>query len=87
MIEDRLSTLNEEKEELAQYQQWDKTRRALEYTIHNQDLNETKNKLEQVIFDCFFSRDEFLVNFFYRAFLLQCLKFSITFVFSVGKQA
>ena len=48
MIEDRLSTLNEEKEELAQYQQWDKTRRALEYTIHNQDLNETKNKLEQV---------------------------------------
>jgi len=49
MIEDRLSTLNEEKEELAQYQQWDKTRRALEYTIHNQDLNETKNKLEQVI--------------------------------------
>ena len=48
MIEDRLSTLNEEKEELAQYQQWDKKRRALEYTIHNQDLNETKNKLEQV---------------------------------------
>ena len=57
MIEDRLSTLNEEKEELAQYQQWDKTRRALEYTIHNQDLNETKNKLEQVLevfFDFFF---------------------------------
>lgn len=48
MIEDRLSTLNEEKEELAQYQHWDKTRRALEYTIHNQDLNDTKGKLEQV---------------------------------------
>ncbi|XP_076824516.1 structural maintenance of chromosomes protein 3-like [Clavelina lepadiformis] len=48
MIEDRLSTLNEEKEELAQYQQWDKTRRALEYTIHNQELNETRNKLDQL---------------------------------------
>jgi len=49
MIEDRLSTLKEEKEELAQYQQWDKTRRALEYTIHNQELNDTRNKLDQVI--------------------------------------
>nr|CAB3266386.1 structural maintenance of chromosomes protein 3-like [Phallusia mammillata] len=48
MIEDRLSTLKDEKEELAQYQQWDKTRRALEYTIHNQELNETRNKLDQL---------------------------------------
>ncbi|XP_039261631.1 structural maintenance of chromosomes protein 3-like [Styela clava] len=46
MIEDRLSTLNEEKEELAQYQQWDKTRRALEYTIYNQELTDTRNKLD-----------------------------------------
>lgn len=48
MIEDRLSTLKSEKEELAQYQQCDKTRRSLEYTIFNLDLTETKNKLETV---------------------------------------
>lgn len=34
-IEERLHTLEEEKEELAQYQKWDKMRRALEYTIYN----------------------------------------------------
>ena len=51
MIEERLSTLKDEKEELAQYQQWDKKRRALEYTIHNQELNDTRNKLDQVFYN------------------------------------
>lgn len=37
-----------EKEELAQYQKWDKMRRALEYTIYNQELNETRAKLDEV---------------------------------------
>nr|XP_018670625.1 structural maintenance of chromosomes protein 3-like isoform X2 [Ciona intestinalis] len=46
MIEDRLATLKDEKEELAQYQKWDKTRRGLEYTIHNQELNETRGKID-----------------------------------------
>jgi structural maintenance of chromosome 3 (chondroitin sulfate proteoglycan 6) len=47
-IEDRLSTLEEEKEELKEYQKWDKKRRALEYTIHDRELNETKKKLEEL---------------------------------------
>lgn len=50
-IEERLHTLEEEKEELAQYQKWDKMRRALEYTIYNQELNETRAKLDEV--SCF----------------------------------
>ena len=37
-IEDRLATLEEEKEELKEYQKYDKMRRALEYTIHDKDL-------------------------------------------------
>ena len=47
-IEDRLSTLEEEKEELKAYQKWDKKRRALEYTIHDRELNETKKKLDEL---------------------------------------
>jgi len=34
-IEDKLSTLEEEKEELKEYQKYDKMRRALEYQIHD----------------------------------------------------
>ncbi|XP_028129078.1 structural maintenance of chromosomes protein 3 [Diabrotica virgifera virgifera] len=44
-IEERLSTLEEEKEELKQYQNYDKIRRALEYIIHELELNENKKKL------------------------------------------
>ena len=51
-IEERLHTLEDEKEELAQYQKWDKMRRALEYTIYNQELNETRAKLDEVCVFC-----------------------------------
>ncbi|XP_050306301.1 structural maintenance of chromosomes protein 3 [Anthonomus grandis grandis] len=44
-IVDRLSTLEEEKEELKQYQHYDKIRRALEYIIHEVELTENKKKL------------------------------------------
>ncbi|KAJ3614725.1 hypothetical protein NHX12_018296 [Muraenolepis orangiensis] len=47
-IEERLHTLEDEKEELAQYQKWDKMRRALEYNIYNQELNETRAKLDEL---------------------------------------
>lgn len=47
-IEDRLSTLEEEKEELKAYQQHDKTRRALEYVIHEAELKENKRKKEEL---------------------------------------
>ena len=47
-IQSRLDTLNEEKEELKQYQKWDKSRRMLEFTIHDNELKETKQKLEDL---------------------------------------
>ncbi|XP_056647941.1 structural maintenance of chromosomes protein 3 [Diorhabda sublineata] len=47
-IEERLSTLEEEKEELKQYQHYDKIRRALEYIIHEVELNENKKKLVEL---------------------------------------
>ncbi|XP_050426142.1 structural maintenance of chromosomes protein 3-like [Adelges cooleyi] len=47
-IEDRLSTLEEEKEELKEYQIWDKKRRTLEYCIHDRELKETQRKLEEM---------------------------------------
>ena len=48
VIDERLSTLDEEKEELKQYQKWDKMRRSLEYTIHDHELKDSKRKLEEV---------------------------------------
>ncbi|XP_013420555.1 structural maintenance of chromosomes protein 3 [Lingula anatina] len=47
-IEERLSTLEEEKEELKAYQKWDKMRRSLEYTIHDHELRDTRKKLEEL---------------------------------------
>lgn len=47
-IEERLGTLESEKEELKQYQKWDKERRCLEFTIHDKELRETREKLEQI---------------------------------------
>jgi len=47
-IEDRLATLEEEKEELKEYQKYDKMRRALEYTIHDRELQETRKKLTEM---------------------------------------
>ncbi|XP_059093382.1 structural maintenance of chromosomes protein 3-like [Tigriopus californicus] len=47
-IEDRLATLEEEKEELKEYQKYDKMRRALEYTIHDRELQETRKKLNEM---------------------------------------
>lgn len=48
ITEERLKTLEEEKEELKEYQRWDKQRRCLEYTIHERELKENKRKLEEL---------------------------------------
>ncbi|XP_064383725.1 structural maintenance of chromosomes protein 3-like isoform X2 [Halichondria panicea] len=45
---ERLSTLKEEKEELSKYQELDKMRRSLEYTIHDKELRDTREKLEKL---------------------------------------
>ncbi|GMS87806.1 hypothetical protein PENTCL1PPCAC_9981, partial [Pristionchus entomophagus] len=45
-IEDRLKTLESEKEDLKEYQKWDKTKRSVEYTIYEQEIREAKDKLE-----------------------------------------
>uniref|UniRef100_A0A6A7FP57 Structural maintenance of chromosomes protein 3 n=1 Tax=Hirondellea gigas TaxID=1518452 RepID=A0A6A7FP57_9CRUS len=47
-IEERLGTLEEEKEELKEYQKYDKMRRSLEYTIHDRELKETRKKLDDM---------------------------------------
>ncbi|KAK3140087.1 hypothetical protein QOZ80_5AG0395600 [Eleusine coracana subsp. coracana] len=44
-LEERLSELDEEKEELKKYQQLDKQRRSLEYTILDHELNDARNEL------------------------------------------
>lgn len=60
-IEERLSTLEEEKEELKAYQEWDKMRRSLEYTIHDKELRDTREKLEAVREAGTLGRDELLM--------------------------
>merc|ERR1712228_517415 len=47
-IEDRLATLEEEKNELKEYQKYDKMRRALEYQIHDRDLQDARKKLNDM---------------------------------------
>ena len=47
-IEERLQSLEEEKEELRSYTDWDKQRRSIEYTIHDKELRDTRKKLEDV---------------------------------------
>lgn len=43
-LEERLQTLEGEKEELREYQKWDKMRRSLEYTVYNQELEDARKK-------------------------------------------
>jgi structural maintenance of chromosome 3 (chondroitin sulfate proteoglycan 6) len=47
-IETRLEELSLEKEELKEYQQLDKERRALEYIIHDKELSQASKELEVV---------------------------------------
>ncbi|VDP97697.1 unnamed protein product [Trichobilharzia regenti] len=47
-IEDRLRTLENETKELKEYQHWDRDRRALEFTIYDRELKETRKKLEEL---------------------------------------
>ncbi|CAM6125245.1 unnamed protein product [Calypogeia fissa] len=47
-IEERLKELDEEKEELKKYQQLDKQRRSLEYTIFEKELLDARQKLEEI---------------------------------------
>ncbi|CAM9183039.1 unnamed protein product [Chrysoparadoxa australica] len=47
-IEERLAELEEEKEELGEYQQLDRDRRALEYTLYNKELQNARDTLESI---------------------------------------
>ena len=47
-IDERLNQLEEEKEELSAYQELDKTRRALEYTLFNKDLVHSREALDRL---------------------------------------
>jgi len=47
----KLAELEEEREELAEYQRLDKQRRALEFAIYDRDLSSTKAALQEVTTD------------------------------------
>lgn len=49
-LEERLRELDEEKEELKKYQQLDKQRRSLEYTIYDKELHDARQKLGEVCY-------------------------------------
>lgn len=48
MINERLQELEEEKEELKQYQVQDRQRRSLEYSIYQHELKEVGDALDNV---------------------------------------
>lgn len=47
-LDERLRELDEEKEELRKYQQLDKQRKSLEYTIFDKELHDAQQKLIEV---------------------------------------
>ncbi|GLT60961.1 hypothetical protein SLA2020_336990 [Shorea laevis] len=47
-LDDRLKELDEEKEELRKYQQLDKQRKSLEYTIYDKELQDARQKLDEI---------------------------------------
>ena len=47
-LDERLRELDEEKEELRKYQQLDKQRKSLEYTIYDKELHDARQKLAEV---------------------------------------
>jgi chromosome segregation ATPase len=47
-LEERLAELEEERKELAKFQQIDKQRRSLEFAIYDKELADTRAKLDQV---------------------------------------
>lgn len=44
--------LDEERAELARYQEADKERRGIEYAIYDRELTAVKKQLEQVVLHC-----------------------------------
>ena len=46
-IDDRLKTLEEEKDDLKEYQKWDKMKRSIEYTLCDTEITETKKKIDK----------------------------------------
>ncbi|CAD6196359.1 unnamed protein product [Caenorhabditis auriculariae] len=47
-IEERLKTLENEKEDLKEYQKWDKTKRGVEYAMYDSEIQETKKELSKL---------------------------------------
>eukprot|EP00002_Diphylleia_rotans_P011245 TRINITY_DN2225_c0_g1_i2.p1 TRINITY_DN2225_c0_g1~~TRINITY_DN2225_c0_g1_i2.p1 ORF type:complete len:1043 (-),score=292.85 TRINITY_DN2225_c0_g1_i2:408-3536(-) len=47
-IEARLTELDSEKEELAEYQRLDREKRSIEYTLHNKEIQDINHQLEQL---------------------------------------
>ena len=59
-LNEKLAELEEEREELAEFQRLDKQRRALEFAIYDRDLSSTKASLEEVTCSCVSLRPDLL---------------------------
>ena len=59
-LDERLKELDEEKEDLRKYQQLDKQRKSLEYTIYEKELQDARQKLAKVSI----TLNDFIVLFF-----------------------
>ena len=64
-LEERLTELDKEKEELKKYQQLDKHRRSIEYAILDHELNDSRNGLASVRFIIFVMYVYIFVYHFY----------------------
>ncbi|VDN07444.1 unnamed protein product, partial [Thelazia callipaeda] len=47
-MEERLKTLEEEKEDLKEYQKWDRMKRSVEFMIYDNELKEARKKLDKL---------------------------------------
>ncbi|CAJ0937278.1 unnamed protein product, partial [Mesorhabditis belari] len=47
-IDERLNTLESEKEDLKEYQKWDKQKRSIEYTMYDVEIREARKKLDHL---------------------------------------
>ncbi|KAH7716577.1 chromosome associated protein [Aphelenchoides avenae] len=48
-IDERLKKLEEEKEDLKEYQKWDKTKRAIEYTVYDLEVKDARKRLDKLL--------------------------------------
>jgi predicted nucleic acid-binding Zn-ribbon protein len=77
-LDERLAELEKEKEELKGYQEHDRNRRVLEYTIYSKELTDINTKLDELERMSLYSVSFFFLSFF--SFFSFFLSFSLFFI-------